>query len=112
MRHFRLKKEHLKLLKNIRIYHHKFGEHGGLAVDSKRPFGNCDMVGDMAGILGVMPVETDDNEIHWPKGTRKRMEELYAELATALQVIAKTNSCEPGDYAADEYVNDWEVVPF
>lgn len=68
------------------------------------------MIGDMAEILGITPVDTDDGEKHWPPGTTEQMESLYRELATALQVVLTVGTFEPGDYETERYMLKWRPV--
>jgi hypothetical protein len=110
MKHFTLTADHVLLLRNASIDFQDGPEWGGPAIDCKRPFGNGDMVGDMALLLGVNNVETDDEEIHWPPGTRLNMMHLYGELGDALQVVLATGTFSPGDFEADDYSRNWRRV--
>ena len=76
---------HIKLLRHASITRGS-GEWGGWGLDDKRPFGNSDVVDDMAIILGVPIVETDDGEA-WPGGTTAGMNEIYEELGETIRRI-------------------------
>jgi len=57
-------------------------EYGGIGVDSKRPFGNRDVEGDILMIIGHPP-EGRDKE--WTDGQRKYAAALYRNLAPHLR---------------------------
>lgn len=82
-------------------------EFGAPCICPKKPYGNGDVVGDMAKILGIEPVPTDDEETHWPPGTTERMEALHREMETVLQIVVTTGQSEVGRYHADKYQNNW-----
>ena len=85
-------------------------EFGAPSISPKRPYGNGDVVSDMARLLRVEAVPTDDGETHWPPGTGDRMTALHRELETALQVVLAAGSFVPGDYVADKYRRNWRPV--
>ena len=85
-------------------------EYGAPCICPKRPYGNGDVVGDVAPMLGIMPVVTDEGETHWPVGTADTVECIHQELETALQVVLATGSFEPGKYTADAYRRNWKRV--
>jgi hypothetical protein len=85
-------------------------ESGAPAIDCKRPYGNSSVWQDVAEILGVAKLETDDDEHVYPKGTRDHCERLHRETETALQIILATGSFEPGTYRRNEYQRDWKKV--
>jgi len=109
MRKFTLTEDHVKLLRHANVEYSDDGfDHGFVGLDCKRPFGNSDMVGDMARILGVELVPTDDGEEHWPPGTTDRMMAIFCtEIPVALEVILASGSFELGDYVADSYSRNW-----
>jgi len=85
---FTLTEDHVKLLRRANVKYSGHCEWGYVGLDCKRPFGNGDLVGDMAKILGIEPVPTDDGEEHWPPGTHDRMVKLFEEeLPVALAVV-------------------------
>ena len=85
-------------------------EYGAPCICPKRPYGNGDVVGDVAPMLGITPVATDDGETHWPPGTADMVEYIHRGLETALQVVLATGFFEPGEYTADAYRRNWKRV--
>ncbi len=107
MQHFTMKAEHLILLRHSSVSWPDCG-FGAPRIDPKRPYGNGDVVGDMAKMLGVEPVPTDDEETHWPPGTTERMGALHRQLETALQVVLATGEFRLGEYECDDCKRDWK----
>jgi len=95
MQTFILREEHVKLLRAASV-DTNLAEWGAPTIDPKRPFGNGDITGDMARILG-MP---DPSELG--KTDRERFErlmlKLFRELGDALQVVLAAGSFAPGTY--------------
>ena len=86
-------------------------EWGHVGLDCKRPFGNGDLVGDMAKILGIEPGPTDDGEEHWPPGTHDKMVRMFEdELPVALSIVLAAGTFETGQYECDEYRDNWRRV--
>lgn len=107
MDRFELTADHVKLLSRASIRFSDGPYCGAPGLDAKRPFGNSDLVMDMAKILGIDPVPTDDEETHYPVGTRNRMMKLYRELGTALSIVLRSGSFEPGVYVSEPYRSKW-----
>jgi hypothetical protein len=105
---FTLTKEHLKLLRRMNVYWEDSCYEGAPAIDQKRPYGNSDVISDIAEIIGVEKVEADDGEFFLPKGTRDKCEKLHTETERALQVVLASGSFEPGEYQCDQYHSNWE----
>ena len=96
MQRFELTQAHIRLLRHANIVFREGMCWGEIGLDQKRPFGNSDIVGDMAELLAIRPVLTDDEETHWPPGTTDRMTALYRELGTALQQRPQSPARGPG----------------
>lgn len=95
MHTFILREEHVKLLRAASVATNS-AEWGAPTIDPKRPFGNGDITGDMARILGMPdPSELGQTERARAHGALTR---LYQELAQALQVVLAAGSFEPGTY--------------
>lgn len=71
---FKLKKEHLILLKNINFKENEF-----FSVDYKRPFGNSNMIEDIAYLTGIL---TDDKDYEY---LSDKQEENIQNLVDELQ---------------------------
>lgn len=56
-------------------------EFGGLGLDSKRPFGNSDVVGDILEIIGATEEGDDGDEPCWSSAQREYARDLYFSLA-------------------------------
>jgi len=106
--YFDLTEDHVKLVRQFNIQLGSSYE-GWPCVDGKRPFGNGDWVNDVAAIIGIEKIETDDGFV-WPKGTTDRCTKICGDLCQALQVILASGSFEPGKYEADEYHDNWVNV--
>lgn len=52
-------------------------EYGGIGLDSKRPFGNSDVEGDILVILGQEPEGDDGDSACWSSNQREYATELY-----------------------------------
>ena len=79
-------------------------------IDPKKPYNNSDIVGDVAPLLGIEPVPTDDGDTHWPPGTSDAVRCVHRELELALQIVLATKSFVPGEYEADKYQHNWRLV--
>lgn len=106
---FTLTEEHVKLLRHANVSWH-YMEWGAPCIDGKRPFGNGDHVRDMAEILEVPVVETDQDAKALLARDAERLRALYPELCTALQIVLTCGTFEPGLYEADLYFRNWQRV--
>lgn len=102
MKTFKVSDVHLKLLNNANVGWVDC-EFGAPAIDCKRPFGNGDVHGDMAKILGFP--EEDDNG--FPEPMIDYFNKLYKDLETVLQIVLTTGSFESGEYVCDDYRYNW-----
>lgn len=99
MEKFELKEDHLLLLERAHFYWDD-GEYGAPAIDCKRPYGNSDVLNDIAEILGREPKrcphchETIDDTTD----EERDMDKLHRETLIALQVITQARSLDPGVY--------------
>lgn len=99
--------DHLKLLTRTYFGYNDGCEFGAPEVDPKRPYGNSDVYGDIAEILGIEPDGDDDSF------TRKQKEDMlktHTEMATVLQILAEhaTAGISPGRYEATRYGVEWK----
>jgi len=105
---FDLTEEHLELFKAAWVSWDPC-EFGAPEIDPKRPYGNSDVVLDMAEVLGVETVETEDGEVVRAEDA-KRLRELHAEMETALQVVLNAGEFTAGHYRKEKYVGRWELA--
>jgi len=113
-RRFTITDDHIKLIRHI-IICTDFSQDPDcypvvIGVNSKRPFGNSDVVEDMAGILGIDPIPVDSGETEYPVGTSKRRNEIYAELGTVLQIFVRVGRMEAGEYQREQYSSHWVAM--
>lgn len=106
MQRFILTEEHIKLLRRAYVSWDDC-EFGAPSIDPKRPYGNGDVVRDIAEILGEKAktcprcgesLEAIDDE---------RYRKLHTETQSALQIVLATGAFEPGAYEAEDYTRDW-----
>jgi hypothetical protein len=107
---FTLTEEHVKLLRRAYV-NWDACEFGAPAIDPKRPYGNSDVLLDIAEILEEPLFEDAGGEKHLSAEQAERSERLHKETQMALAVILRTGSFEPGRYSAGEYTQDWERMP-
>lgn len=101
---------HIKLLKSCYVDWNPT-EFGGPCVDPKRPFGNSDVIRDMANILGMKLADYEtDNEKY--KRQCASLIKGYHELQECLQILISNLKIEPGKYAREnEYdAKSWKKV--
>ena len=83
-------------------------EYGAAEIDGKRPYGNSDVEGDIADLLG-WGAERDEYG-YLPEEVEARASLLHEQPPMALQIVLSTGSFEPGIYEASPYSNDWRRV--
>lgn len=108
-RRFEMTMEHVSLLRRMYVGWNS-AEYGAPEVDPKRPYGNSDVLDDIAKILGIEGFVDANNERHFSAKEVALMERLHTETMTALQVVLATGSFAPGVYEADPYKINWQWV--
>lgn len=96
---FTLTADHIKLVRAMYVNWNDRGYDGAPEVNIKRPYGNSDVPGDVAELIGV---EQDCEEEGFKPETIDRLMALHKETATALQIILSTGSFETGTYRRPE----------
>jgi hypothetical protein len=105
---FTLIGEHLVLLRHANV-RWDGDEWGAPAIDSKRPYGNSNLLGDLAEILGVEGFVDHEGEKRYSEEQVKTMDRLHAETETALQIVLASGEFTPGVYeTSDAYSRDWK----
>lgn len=102
---FTLKKEHLLLLANSNIYHAE-SCFGAACIDSKRPYGNSNVISDIGEILGRGQGPFSDEE-------KAELTQLHEETTWALEVILRCQTFDLGVYensAGSFSEPDWKKV--
>lgn len=110
---FKIKQEHLKLLKHMCVYFDDIGYDGAPAVDCKRPYGNSgDVCYEVYRVLNDEDWdwgEYDDNEM--PEDLHDKLYKLHTETATALQICLVMQEFTTGAFKKVFYgSNSWEKV--
>ena len=97
---FELTEEHIKLLNNCYI---EADQNWGVpTLDGKRPYGSSSLVESMAEVLEIdFPDEYDKPDEY--AAFEKRMYELHAQMPTALQIVLKCKTFEPGFFIQTDY---------
>lgn len=99
--YFTITKNHLKLLKSMHI-EWSDGPYGGSpCVNEKRPYGNSDVLGDVADIIGIK----HDGDGCFEEEIFDFLRTLHKETATALQICLCTGNFKTGVYVK---VNQFE----
>ncbi|HEY0280008.1 MAG TPA: hypothetical protein VGC32_17220 [Solirubrobacterales bacterium] len=94
---------HVALLRHANVRWSEM-EWGAPEIDGKRPYGNGDLPGDIAKIIGL------DIGGEMDEATRADLLALHAETETALQVILASGSFTPGFYrTSGRYGHDWRL---
>lgn len=100
---FTLTEEHVKLLRHAYTSWHDC-ETGAPEIDPKRPYGNSDVPSDIARILGLQDLSDWEGDME----RREQLLALHRETATALEIILRTGSFDPGTYVTTTpYSSDW-----
>ncbi len=95
MKTFELKEEHLKLLSRAYVGWDDC-ETGAPCIDPKRPYGNSDVAGDVAEILGI----EFKSDTHGDRDDAQRDDllDLHRETQTALQIVLSVGLVKPGTF--------------
>lgn len=92
---FTMTDQHLALLRQMNVGWNDV-EFGAPEIDPKRPYGNSDVLEDMAEILGL-DAEADEEVLR----------RLHNETETALQIVLAVGEFVAGRYHAPRYTSDW-----
>jgi hypothetical protein len=107
MKTFNLTIEHIKLLQAMYVDWHDC-EFGAPTINPKRPYGNSDVLWDIAEILGIESKKDKNDEFYYTDKEEKYMNKLHEETQTALQIVLRTGEFEVGEYEADDYKENWK----
>ena len=105
---FKLEKEHIKLVRRMDIFWSDRDTSGAPFVDTYRPYGNSDYLGDIGEILDLIPDKSSEEGL-WSDDQIEYMKEIHKETRTAMQIILRTGKFKPGYYAGDGPF-DWELT--
>jgi hypothetical protein len=110
VRDFTVTDEHLRLLRHAYVSWFD-AEFGAPSIDPKRPYGNSNVYGDMAEVLGLLDGEwQDEAREDWPPPEAQwRFLRLHVETAIVLQIALATGEFRTGSYArANAWDRDWK----
>lgn len=99
---FRLKKEHIKLIKELNFRTAVVTDSSDKfrpAIDEKRPFGNSGVTSNVCEIMGWY--SNEDGE--YSEKAINRAEMLLIELPVALEIVVSKHTFTPGEYEVSEY---------
>ncbi len=104
---FKMTEAHLKLINRMYVGWDDC-EFGAPSINPKRPYGNSDVINDMAKILGF-PI-SDNNEL--PESLIDYLKEIHKSMKIVLQIILWTQSFKIGVYEkTDEYDDhSWKLL--
>lgn len=105
---FTLTEDHLKLLRRANVTTN-YGETESPGLCTKRPYGNGDVVEDVAEIIGIESFRLDEDDSQYDEALYDKLWKLHKEVETALQIILTTQSFVPGDYEC-EFLEKWKLV--
>lgn len=100
MNEFTVTADHLTLLRAAYLRWDDC-EFGAPAIDPKRPYGNSDVIGDIAELLDIELDEDDDFQAD-------HFERLHRETLTVLQLAIATGELREGTYR--HTVDGWERI--
>jgi len=107
---FIVTEKHIELLKRANVSWND-GEFGAPEIDPKHPYGNSDVLMDIAEIIGLGIFVDGDGEKHLNKDQENLCLKLHKEIETALQILVSNCHIEVGTYEAEEYDYDsWKKV--
>lgn len=116
--YYRLAKEQILLIREMHINMDDgscLGYEGGPYVNSKRPFGNSHVPGDVYEILDPRPQNEiydydEEEEEQFADEQQEIYERWYPTLDKALQVVLSSGSFEPGIYSCNKYCRNFKLV--
>ncbi len=81
-------------------------------MDCKRPYGNSDVINDIAEILGIEPEAGGDSEYspEYSGDQHDYMNQLHEDMQTVLQILVRNaaTGIKPGVYVSEDYANQWQ----
>lgn len=107
---FVVKPEHIKLLKRM-VVGWDDCEFGAPCIDCKRPYGNSDVVGDIAEILRKKTGNRNKDDFDWTEEFSDWASDLHKQMEVVLQICVFNNGVKEGKYVLEEdYSSEWKYV--
>jgi hypothetical protein len=108
---FTVTDEHLHLLQRTQIRYNADIEFGAPEVDPKRPYGNSNVIADIAEILGWMDESWWDGDQDIPAEWVVNGNRIHREMEIVLQILVRNLCIMPGEYQTTKsYTVDWYKV--
>ena len=85
---------------------------GAPGIGCKKPYGNSDIVGDVARILDAPDedwVFEDGHKAYVTDEAEERFTRVHVETMVALQIVLATGQFHPGHYRRHGWGNDWRL---
>lgn len=99
---FTIEDKHIKLLKGMNVEWDDC-EFGAPCIDPKRPYGNSDVFGDIAEIIGLKKKGNYDYKTgEWKDNVCDELYKLHREMMIVLQIILSTGQIKKGTYVKVE----------
>jgi len=119
--YYHLTKEQVMLVRQLHFGWadgNEIGYDGGPCVNSKRPFGNSHVPGDIWEIVDPRPhnelmkayEDSEEDEDALAEEQQATYDKYYRTLAHALQVVVSSGSFEPGIYSCNKYCRNYRLV--
>lgn len=106
MERFELTTDHLKLLRRMNVGWSNC-EFGAPEIDPKRPYGNSDVLMDIAEILDEPVFESAGGDRHLNPEQADRFERLHRETQTALQLCLSSGAFLTGVWERERSWEPW-----
>jgi hypothetical protein len=106
VRHFIVTGDHLRILRHAYVIWDDC-EFGAPAINCKRPYGNSDVLSDIARILDVPEGDWVDEDLDPYPEAEWRFVKLHVETALALQIALATGEFRVGHYYRGRQGRDW-----
>lgn len=102
--------EHVALLSHMQVTWHSPADeedevNGAPAIDPVCPYGDSDILNDVANIIGITPVNCS-----FPQRHMQRMRLLHRDTALVLQIFLQTKRVRPGTYQRESSNAEWVYV--
>lgn len=106
---FTMTEQHLALLRHAYVRWSEV-EFGAPEIDGKRPYGNSDVIHDIAEILGESFPDDDAAYERWMEENADRLTRLHVETAIALKIILCVGKSQAGAYVRGSH-GEWRLDP-
>jgi hypothetical protein len=107
--YFTLTEEHIVLLSNACVSWNDC-EFGAPEINPKRPYGNSDVLDDIADILNIEQKTCPHCGENLDELDEQNLNKLHKETEIALQIILDTKSFIPGKYVKRDNGEKWKPV--